>query len=38
MMRTATNVTGDLVCCAYVGKSEDEMEVPTDEDLARLPE
>ena len=38
MMRTATNVTGDLACCVYVGKSEGEMEIPTDADLARVHE
>lgn len=38
MMRTATNVTGDLVCCVYVGKSENEMELPTEADLARVPD
>ena len=35
MMRTATNVTGDLVCCTYVAQSEGELELPSDEDLAR---
>lgn len=35
MMRTVTNVTGDLVCCAYVSKSEGEMAVPADADLER---
>jgi Na+/H+-dicarboxylate symporter len=35
MMRTATNVTGDIVCCTYVAQSEGELAVPSDEDLAR---
>jgi len=35
MMRTATNVTGDIVCCTYVAQSEGELVVPSDEDLAR---
>lgn len=33
MMRTVTNVTGDLVCCAYVSKSEGELNLPTDAEL-----
>ncbi|MDZ7639800.1 MAG: dicarboxylate/amino acid:cation symporter [Bryobacterales bacterium] len=37
MMRTATNVTGDLACCTYVAQSESEMHLPTGEDLAREP-
>ncbi|MCW5966215.1 MAG: dicarboxylate/amino acid:cation symporter [Bryobacterales bacterium] len=31
MMRTVTNVVGDLSCCAFVGKTEGEMEVPAEE-------
>jgi Na+/H+-dicarboxylate symporter len=35
MMRTVTNITGDLACCTYVGKTENEMDLPSDADLAQ---
>lgn len=31
MARTTSNVTGDLVCCAYVGRVEGEMDLPVKE-------
>ncbi|MCU0226572.1 MAG: cation:dicarboxylase symporter family transporter [Bryobacterales bacterium] len=30
MMRTVTNVVGDLTCCAYVARTEGELHLPDD--------
>ena len=35
MLRTVTNITGDLACCTFVGKTENEMHLPSEADLAQ---
>jgi Na+/H+-dicarboxylate symporter len=35
MMRTVTNITGDLACCTYVGKTENEMHLPSEAEIAQ---